>query len=289
MTKYKREEKMLEIGKINKLVVNRETKSGYYLQLLDGDEEVFMPPALSPFNVKIGDRIDAFVYMDTKGELVASSEIPFAEVGEFAFLRVIEKEDFGCFMDWGISKDLLVPGNEQKVKMQKYEDYIVRVCLDEKTNRVFGTTKFGVYIEQTEFDITEGDHIDFIPCYRNEIGFQVIANKKYLGMIYHNEIYQNIALGKSYSGIVKKIREDNRIDISLQKIGVSNLHDVKNKILEYLDNHSGNLPVHDKSTPEDIKRVLGVSKKSFKAAIGMLYKERIIEIKDKKVTLIKNK
>ncbi len=279
---------MIEIGKVNNLTVNRETKSGFYLKDLESDEEVFMPPSMAPIKMSIGQELKAFVYLDTRGSLVATEQIPFAQVGEYALMSAIDITDFGAFFDWGIEKDLLVPGKEQKVEIKSYEDHIVRVCLEEETNRVYGTTKLGKYIEASDFDVCDNDKVKIVPVVKNDLGYRVIINKKFIGMIYDNEIFTPIQIGKTYDGVVKKIRTDCLIDAALQTQGILNVVEAKVKILELLGQYEGKLILNDKSSPEAIKEMLGMSKKTFKNAIGMLYKERKIIIKNDGIELVKN-
>lgn len=277
---------MIEIGQVNRLVVCRESSSGFYLKEPDAIDEVFMPPNLGPVNVTMNQEIDVFVYLDTQGSLIATDQIPFAIVGEYALMRVVEVQEFGAFFDWGIDKDLLVPGNEQKVKVRKFEDHIVRVCLEEDTDRVYGTTKLGKYILESDFDITKGDEVTIVPATKTDLGFRVIINKKFIGMIYDSEIFQNIQIGKECKATVKKIRDDGLVDISLQVLGIKNMIDSKDVILDYLSNNGGSSDLNDKSSPDDIKRTLNMSKKTFKGAIGMLFKEKKIVISKDGIKLL---
>ncbi|MCK5883270.1 MAG: hypothetical protein KAG61_06245 [Bacteriovoracaceae bacterium] len=269
---------MIEIGKVNNLIFFRENTSGFYLRDDESGEEVFMPPAMAPVKMEHGKAIDVFVYLDTTGSKIATSQVPFACVGEYAVLEAINVQDFGAFFDWGIEKDLLVPGNEQKIKVRRYETYVVRICLEEGTDRIFGTTKLGQFIESSEFDIAEGDTVPIIVAQETDLGFRVVVNKKFIGMIYHSEIYSKIRIGKQCNAVVTKLREDGLVDLSLQAVGVQNLLDSKGKVLEMLEKRGGKSPLHDKSSPDAIKRALGMSKKSFKSAIGMLYKDKKIII-----------
>lgn len=276
---------MIQIGKVNQMVVSGESASGCYLRLQpqEGEEhtdqrEVFMPSSFSPLRVNAGQEIDVFVYLDTQGKLVGTSEMPFAEVGEYAYMRAIDVEEFGAFFDWGIDKDLLVPGNEQKVRVKKFEDYLVRVCLEDGTNRVFGTTKLGKYIESSVFDFEERDTVQIVPVQKTDLGHKVIINRKFIGMIYDSETFKSVTLDQTYDAIVKKIREDGLVDVSLHSQGIQNLEDSKERVLSFLEKCGGMSPLNDKSSPEEIQKQLGMSKKTFKSAIGMLFKERKIEI-----------
>ncbi|WP_127717073.1 S1 RNA-binding domain-containing protein [Halobacteriovorax sp. HLS] len=269
---------MFEIGKVNSLTVSRETKSGFYLKDDDSIDEIFMPPSMAPINLQVGQTIEAFIYIDTKGGLIATDQRPYAQVGEYALMRVVDNQEFGAFFDWGIEKDLLVPGNEQKVKVRNFEDHIVRVCLEEGTDRVYGTTKLGKFIENSVFDFAPGDSIEIVPVQKTDLGFRAIINKKFIGMIYDNEIFSKVVLKKTYQGYAKKLREDGLVDASLQVQGIKNVVDAKETILEMLRNSGGHSPLYDKSSPADIKMALSMSKQTFKNAIGMLYKERKITI-----------
>jgi predicted RNA-binding protein (virulence factor B family) len=249
-----------------------------------------MPPALCPDDISLEDEIDAFVFADTKGLLIATSETPIAQVGEFAHLKAIEIQDFGAFFDLGITKDLLVPGNEQKVRITREDVYhLVRVCLEEGTDRIFGTTKFGKYLENMDFDIKEGDKVDLFPVDDSDLGYRVIVNKKYLGLIYHSEIFKEIELGTPVEGYVKKIREDGFVDCALQIQGIKNLDNSKRVILNHLFKQNGKSHLHDKSSPDEIQRILNMSKKTFKNALGMLYKDKMVLIHKDGIELIHKK
>lgn len=278
---------MIEIGKVNKLVFFNENTSGYYLRDSDSEAEVFMPPAMAPVKMEPGKSYDVFVYLDTTGSMIATAQIPFACVGEFAVLEAIDVQDFGAFFDWGIEKDLLVPGNEQKIKVRRYETYVVRICLEEGTNRIYGTTKLGQYIESSEFDIVPGDTVSIIVAQETDLGYRVVVNKKFIGMIYHSEVFTKIRIGSQREAVVKKLRDDGLVDLSLQSLGINNLLDSKGKILEMLEKRGGKSPLNDKSSPDAIKRALGMSKKSFKSAIGMLYKDKKIIISKEGIELLK--
>lgn len=282
---YKKEHSVPNIGKINTLKVDRDTGRG--LVLKDDSAEVFLPRSFTTGQLEIGSDIDVFVYLNTQGELIATPEVPFAQVGEFALLRAVETRDFGAFFDWGIDKDLLVPGNEQKHKVRNYEEHIVRVCLEEGTDRIYGTTKLGKYIELSKDDksLKTNKQYDIEIVNKQELGFRVIVDKKYIGMIYHNEIFEKLRVKDKRKAILKKVREDGLLDLSLQKTGVHNLEDAKITILNYLKDRGGEVFLHDKSSPEDIKHALHMSKKSFKSAIGMLYKEKMILIEKDRIKL----
>ncbi|MFG1481782.1 S1-like domain-containing RNA-binding protein [Halobacteriovorax sp. HFRX-2_2] len=273
------------MGKNNILKVRKKLHNGYTLIDEENTQEVFLPENFAPLKVDVGSKVKAFVYPDTQGELVATTELPVAVVGEYALLDAIEIQEFGAFFDWGTSKDLLVPGNEQKIKVRKFESHIVRICKEDGTGRIFGTTKLGKYIESSDFDINIGDEVDVFIAQESELGFRVIINKKFIGMIYKNEIFQRVSCGKYFKAFVKKLREDGLVDVALQEQGVKNLVDSKDIIIDFLERNGGSSFLNDKSSPEDIKNFLNMSKKTFKRTIGMLYKDKKITISDSGIKL----
>ncbi len=277
---------MIEIGKMNQLTICDENASGYYLRSDDSDEEVFLPPALLDQEVNVGDKLDVFIYLNSTGGLIATAEQPYAEVGQYALLTAIQVQEFGAFFEWGLKKDLLVPGNEQKVRVKMNEQHLVRICLEEDTNRIFGTTKIAQFIEDSEFDINEADKVTIVPVQDDELGFRCIVNKKYIGMIYHNEVFSKITLNREIPAVVKKIRVDGLVDLALQTQGINNLVEAKDIIIDMLEKRGGKSHLHDKSDPQEIRKILGMSKQTFKNSIGMLYKERKIIIKKDGIELV---
>lgn len=280
---------MIKVGVLNELVVCDENSSGYYLKAEDSEEKAFMPPSLGPKDVKVGDRLNAFIYLDTSDCLLGTTNFPNAMVGQFALMNVVETTHFGAFMNWGITKDLLVPDTEQKEPIRYGENHIVRVCIDERTEKIFGTTKLGKHIQASEFDIEEGAEIDLVPAIKESLGYRCVVNRKFIGMIYHNEIFKEIIVGKALKGVVKKLREDGLVDCALQVQGVQNLFDSKDVILNFLKENDGKSELHDKSKPDDIKAALGMSKQTFKNSIGMLYREKKIIIRKDGIELVAEK
>jgi len=286
----------MEIGKIRefRIVSAQETGHTISLQVHEGEapQEIFMPhlrndPKAS-LNLKIGDVIEAFVYRDENGTVTASMLLPDAEVEEFALLKVVDAEPFGAFLDWGLEKDLFVPAKKQKKPMNVGELHLVRVCYDSESGKIYGTTKYESILSTLDFYFQEGEQVEIIPAEVHQLGYRCIVNRKFIGMIYHNEIFVDIELDREYEGHVKKIREDGLIDVALQVQGIKALDAAQKKILEVLKNNGGKLDLHDKkSTPEQIKQVLGMSKKTFKNSVGMLYKARKIVITDDSIELTK--
>lgn len=277
---------MITIGQINELEVYEITPSSYILRAPDFDIDVTLPAREVKKDLSIGDILEVFVYVDNTDEPIASLKTPYAFVDQYFVARVVETHQFGAFVDWGITKDLLIPDTEQKERMGQDQYYIVRVCLDERTNKIYGTTKIGKYIAASEFDIKENELVRVIPAKKEELGFRCLINEKFIGMIYYNEVFQNIKLGSELSGYVKKIREDGLVDISLQQIGFERLDSTQETILNYHRKNGGKSSLHDKSSPDEIKAALNMSKKSFKSSIGMLYKQKKILIHKDGIELV---
>jgi len=231
---------MIEVGKTQKLEVNKKIELGLELKDPRSGDVVLLPKAHISRELDLGEEVSAFVYIDTSSkEKTATLLQPVANVGEFAYLRVKEIHEFGAFLNWGIEKDLLVPGNEQKEKFGSHGKKLIRICMEEGTDRIFGTTKFGKYLDSQIMSLDVGDRVTIIPTEKTKLGFRVIVEKKYLGMIYHNEIFENIELGESYSAVTKTIRDDGLIDVALQTQGVNNLYESQDKILDYLSQNGG--------------------------------------------------
>lgn len=273
---------MILIGKVNTLIIKSIQEKRVELIKEEVAESVFLDSYsnLDP-TFSEGDKIDVFIYTGSKGELVATTEFPFAKLDEYACMLVKRQTQFGAFLDWGINKDLLVPFSEQYSPMDEDEHYVIRVCLDDKTNRFYGTNKFKKYLHAADptLELEVGQEVDVLPYEGTEIGLKSVVNNKFAGMIYFNEMYDKITIGDNLKGYVKKLRNDNLVDISLVAVGVKNaILSSTEKILQKLELGGGFLPYHDKSSPEDIKRVFQMSKQLFKKTIGTLYKEKKILI-----------
>jgi len=275
---------MIEVGKYNELEVVKQMDFGIYLR--KDDVEILMPTKWVPRGTAIGDIMNVFVYRDSDDRLIATTLQPYATSGEFAFLEVKQVNSIGAFMDWGMEKDILVPFSEQPNKMQEGRSYVVFIYTDEITNRMVASAKINKFIERDEIDLHTNDVVDLLIYSETDKGFNAIINNLYVGLIYKNEIFDNIRIGDKVKGFVKQIREDQKIDLSLQKAGFELVDDVKWKILNILKEKNGFLPLNDNSTPEEIKRELQISKKAFKKAIGALYKERLVKLGEKGIELI---
>jgi predicted RNA-binding protein (virulence factor B family) len=209
---------MPELGKYNKLKINRQTDNGFYL-IDEKEEEVLLPNAYLTKEMQIGDEIEVFVYKDSEDRITATTEKPFLQVGEFACLQVSMTSQIGAFLNWGLPKDLLCPFSEQAVKMLKGKRYIIHLYLDEKSERLVASSKINKYIEKENIELKEGQEVDLLIAGKVELGYKCIINNKYQGLIFDNEVFQDLHFGEKTKGFVKKIREDKKIDISLQQQG----------------------------------------------------------------------
>lgn len=268
---------MAEIGKYNKLRVIKEVDFGVYL---DGEKEgeILMPLRYVPKDCQVGDYVDVFLYLDSEDRLVATTEKPYAQVGEFAMLRVKSANKIGAFLDWGIMKDLLVPFREQKVTMTEERSYLVCIYVDEETQRIAASAKLNKFLDKTLPEYTVGQEVDLIIESETDLGYKAIINNSHWGILYENEVFEQLAKGLKLKGYIKKIRTDNKIDLSLHPLGYDKVDPITQMILDELKKERGFIAVSDKSDAELVYRVFGISKKSFKQAVGALYKRRLITI-----------
>jgi predicted RNA-binding protein (virulence factor B family) len=279
---------MINIGKYNTLTILRDTKVGLFLGNGNEAEDILLPNKYVPNNFEIGDELTVFVYLDHEERPVATTLEPYILLNEFALLRVNYVNQIGAFMDWGMEKDILVPFKEQARPMEKGKRYLVYLYMDEKTNRLVASSKTNQFLNNDNLTVEKFEEVDLIVSHITEIGINVIINEQHKGLLYKDEVYNDaIRTGDRMRGYIKNIRPDNKIDVSLQKQGYENVEPNAEKILEELKASRGFLRLNDNSHPEDIKTVLKMSKKTFKKAIGALYKEHLIEIKDDGIYLIK--
>lgn len=275
----------MKLGEINTLEILRETDHGIYL-IDDEDNEVLLPNRYVPAEFKIWDKIDVFIYLDNEERLVASTDIPYVKKGEFSLLRCNQVTDFGAFLDWGLVKELFCPFKEQAFKMKLGGWYLVHCYLDEKTERLVASSKTNRFLDNRELTVNQFEEVELIVSHPSDIGWNVIVNKKHSGLIYKDNIFKDISVGDRLKGVIKKIRPGNKLDISLEKIGFRNIEPNAQKLLKELEDNSGFLNLTDKSNPDDIKAQLQMSKKSFKKAVGSLYKQKQIEIKPDGIYLV---
>jgi uncharacterized protein len=270
---------MINIGEYNTLTILRERDPGLFLSD-EEDNEVLLPKRYIPKEFKIWDKLEVFVYLDNDERLVAVTDEPYIKRDGFAVLRCNEVSKHGAFLDWGMVKELFSPFKEQAFKMKKGGWYLVHCYLDEETNRLVASSKTNHFLDNKELTVSQFDEVDIIVSHPSEIGMNVIVNNQHLGLIFNDDIFKDLSVGDRLKGIVKKIRDDNKIDIALGQIGYRNIEPNAEAIMHELHDNSGFLNLTDKSAPEDIKDVLQMSKKSFKKAVGTLYKQRLITIKE---------
>ncbi len=283
---------MLKIGRYNQLPVNRLVDFGAYLDSTDPNVgEILMPGKYIEGELTPGeDKVDVFVYPDSEDRLVATTEMPFAQVGDFAYLQVAEVNKVGAFLDWGIaSKQLLVPFREQKAKMQAGCIYLVYVYLDNTTQRIVASSKIEKFLGNVLPRYKHGDEVQALVIERTPIGYRCIVDNLHWGMIYQNELYQPLELENTIKAYVKNVREDGKIDLTLKDRAKARTSDLASEIMQQLKEAGGTLPLSDHSDPEEISRHFNCSKKDFKRAIGQLYKNRRITIGEAEISLIKHR
>ncbi len=276
---------MLQLGEYNTLTILRETDPGLFLG--DSEEnEVLLPNRYKPESYQIGDSIDVFIYLDNEERPVATTDEPFITLNTFAFLECSAVTKYGAFMDWGLVKQLFVPFKEQARPMKQGNWYIVYLYLDDKTNRLVGSSKSNRFLSNDTLSVEKFDEVDILVTHITDKGANAIINGKHKGLIYLEDIFEDIRTGDKIKAFVKKIRHDNKVDLVLQSPGYRSIEPNAQYVLEELKAAGGFLALHDKSDPEAIKNELGLSKKSFKKAIGSLYKNKAIRIKEDGIELI---
>ena len=275
---------MLEIGVYHTLKIDRDTKVGLFL--VNENEEVLLPKKYVPSDFKIGDDITVFVYLDHEERPVATTIKPYITVNNFGVLKVNYINKFGAFLDWGLEKDLFVPFKEQARPMEKDKRYVVHLYKDAKTNRLVASSKINQFLDIDPLDIEPNQEVDLMVTHITDIGINVIINGKFKGLAYKNEVYDAFSPGYKTKGYIKTIRPDGKIDVSFRKLGFEAIDDSVQQILDALKQNDGALRLNDNSHPEEIKSVLKMSKKTFKKAIGSLYKQKLIDINNEGIQLV---
>lgn len=277
---------MVQLGQYNTLPVKKLVEFGLYLDGGDG-LEILMPKRYIPANAKEGDELRVFIYQDAEARLIATNEHPYATVGQFASLRINSVNPVGAFADWGTSKELLIPHREQAQEMEEGHRYIVYIYIDQLSGRIAGTSKIDKHLGNIPPTYQDGEEVEILVWKRTPLGFKVIINNQHAGLIYNNQIFQDIHIGEHLRAWVKGIREDDKIDLSLQPIGYRQMIDpAEAAVLKALHLHGGFMPLTDHSSPELIAVELKLSKKAFKKAIGSLYKQRRIIIREDGIELL---
>ena len=268
---------MVQIGKINRLSVKGAQVYGIHLDGGDSGDILLRDKAAAQ-KYQVGDEIDVFVYVDREQRLLGTTQKPYAMVGEFAFLKVVKNSAAGAFMDWGLENDLFVPISEQQDNMREGRSYVVYIFLSEEHNRITASSKLDKFLDLQPPIYEEGEEVDLIVYAKTDLGYGAVVNGSHKGMIYQNEVFQKLVIGRRLKGYIKKIREDLKIDLRLQQTGYQVVDDISQTILDTITDSGGIIGVTDKSPPEEIYALFGVSKKVFKKAIGGLYKKKLIMI-----------
>ena len=275
---------MPHIGRLNTLQVVKATDKGVALDA-GALGEIFLPQSDGPATRRTGERLTVFLYTDSEDRPVATTQSPLAMVGDFARLKVVAETPVGAFLDWGLPKDLLVPFREQNTPMKRGRSYIVRVYLDERSQRVVASAKLDRFLSDTATDLHVGQEVELFVCTRTVLGRKVIINRAHWGLLHSSDIFQPLHSGQRLTGFVKTVRADGKIDVCLHKPGYAKVQDISTIILDALERHGGQIPVTDQSTPECIRQWFGVSKKTYKKALGALYKRRVVTLTDTQVSL----
>ncbi|KTC79416.1 CvfB family protein [Legionella cherrii] len=274
---------MIKIGQFNKLKMVREAPFGVYLQ---GGEwgEILLPNKSVPKGALVGDVLDVFVYFDSDDKIIATTARPHAQLGHCAFLKVIDVNAVGAFLDWGLDKDLLVPKPEQLRPMEKGKSYLVYLKQDNQ-GRIIASSKIDYFLDKTEAHFKSGEEVSLLVADRTPLGQKVIINNSHWGLIHAGDIFQTLIYGKKIKGYIKKVREDGKIDVVLRQIGQNSINELAQRIISKLEQAGGFLALHDKSSPAEIQQIFAESKKNFKSALGQLYKQGLIHLEEKGIRL----
>lgn len=275
---------MLCLGKVNSLRLFKKTVFGVFLKSPDSDQEVLLPNKYVPPNLDLGDSIDVFLYTDSEDRIVATTLTPKISLHEMAVLEVKDVTKFGSFLNWGLEKDLFLPFSEQDGKVQKGDQVAVCLCLDERTDRLFASAKIKKMNNQ-EITVKEGDEVDLLVGGKSDLGYQVIINNNYIGLVFFNKIFRPLRKGDKIKGFIEKVRDDGKIDVCLQKKGYIQIVESQDLLLKKLQENNGVLYLTDNSDPHVITRELLMSKKAFKKCVGALYKQRKIMIEADRIVL----
>lgn len=276
----------IELGKFNTLRVVKEVDFGMYL---DGGEEgeILLPSRYVPENCKPGDELTVFIYLDNEERLVATTLTPLVQVGEFACLEVAWINQYGAFLNWGLMKDLFVPFREQKMKMQIGKQYVIHAHLDDESYRIVASAKVDRYLSKEKVPYEPGQEVSILIWQKTDLGFKAIIENRYSGLLYESEIFQPLHTGMTLKAYVKQVREDGKIDLILQKPGQGKVEDFAATLLDYIREQGGHITLHDKSPAEEIYDTFGVSKKTFKKAVGDLYKKHVVLLQENGIELVK--
>lgn len=276
----------IELGKFNQLEVVKQVDFGMYL---DGGEEgeILLPTRYVPEDCKVGDWLNVFLYLDNEERLIATTLTPLVQVGEFACLEVSWVNQFGAFLNWGLMKDLFVPFSEQKMKMQVGNKYVIHAYIDDESFRIVASAKVDRYLSKEKAPYQPGEEVNILIWQKTDLGFKAIIENMYSGLLYDSEIFQTLHTGDTLKAYIKQVREDGKIDLILQKPGFEKVDDFSKTLYHYIADHGGRIGLNDKSPAEEIYDVFGVSKKTFKKAVGDLYKKRLIMLHEDGIELVR--
>ncbi len=274
----------IELGKFNQLTVVKFVDFGLYLDGGD-DGEILLPLRYVPEGVKEGDVLNVFLYLDNEERLVATTQTPLVQVGEFAFLEVNWVNQYGAFLNWGLMKDLFVPFREQKMRMVQGKSYIVYCYQDKESYRLMASAKVNKFLSNEMPPYQEGQEVDILIWQKTDLGFKAIVENKFAALLYDSEIFQSLRTGMRLKAFVKQVREDGKIDLILQQAGPRKVDDFAETLLQYIRDHNGFTSFNDKSDAEEIYNTFGVSKKTFKKAVGELYKMRLISLQPNGISI----
>ena len=277
---------MARLGQYNTLTVLKSVDFGLYLDGGDG-LEILMPQKYVPKGTQVGDSLRVFVYQDAAARLLATTEHPATTVGQCAYLRIEMVTSVGAFADWGVSKQLLIPLSEQTVKMQEGHRYMIYIYIDTVSGRIVGSAKIDRHLGNTPPSYHTGDEVEIMIWKRTPLGYKAIINHQHIGMLYENQIFQDLTSGQSLHAFIRTVRDDDKIDLSLQPVGYTEAEPAaEESLLKALRLHAGFLPLTDHSSPQLIASQLQLSKKAFKRAVGALYKQRLITLEDDGIRLL---
>ncbi|MEZ4740512.1 MAG: S1-like domain-containing RNA-binding protein [Flavobacteriales bacterium] len=270
---------MIHTGRTQDLLVLRTTPHGLFLGD-DDDAEVLLPTNECPNKAKEGDTLKVFVYRDAEHKLVATTRSPKVQAGQFAPLRVNRVDDAGAHVDWGFEPELLVPHSEQRKPLQEGRWHVIHVALDERKDRIYGSTRIEHFLDNSTLSVKRGDAVELVVFAKSELGLSVVVNNKHQGLVHANEVFKPVSIGDRITGYIKTVREDNKLDVTLQPIGYRQYIDVNTELVAKKLRATGFLPLTDKSDAEDIHAEFGISKKAFKKALGALYKDRVVRLEE---------
>ncbi|MBJ7553378.1 S1 RNA-binding domain-containing protein [Marinomonas spartinae] len=272
-----------QVGRLNTLKVVKEKEFGMYL---DADQlgEILLPKRYIPKGLKVGEEVEVLVYLDSDDELIATTETPKVQVGEFAALTCVAVNQVGAFFDWGLPKDLLVPFSQQKNRVEEGETHLLFVYLDQLTNRIVATTKVDALLNREEAPYRTGDQVSIIIGDKTNIGFKCIIDNRFWGVLFFQDAFRQLRKGEKTTAFIKRVREDGKIDLSLQEVGYKKVRNILDDIMDYLEAQGGEMALTDKASPEAIYAVFKVSKATYKKALGALYKDQKIVLSKEKVT-----